>query len=138
MRKTMITVAVMALALTGVAQAQDAPAPTARDTAAKLCRAERGTSDATRAAFAKKYGTNKNKKNAFGKCVSKLAAQQVAKADTAKKDAAAACTTERGATAETQAAFAQKYGTNKTARTPSASASPSRPPRRSPRPAAPR
>ena len=36
--------------------------------AAKQCKAER-TADA--AAFAAKYGTNENKRNAFGKCVSK-------------------------------------------------------------------
>jgi copper(I)-binding protein len=38
--------------------------------AAKLCKAER---KADPAAFKAKYGTNKNKKNAFGKCVSKTA-----------------------------------------------------------------
>ena len=34
----------------------------------KACKAER---KADRAAFAEKYGTNKNNRNAFGKCVSK-------------------------------------------------------------------
>ena len=38
--------------------------------AAKTCRAERATDPA---AFREKYGTNRNKRNAFGKCVSKLA-----------------------------------------------------------------
>jgi hypothetical protein len=38
--------------------------------AAKTCKAER---DADPAAFTAKYGTNKNKKNAFGKCVSAAA-----------------------------------------------------------------
>jgi hypothetical protein len=42
----------------------------ARVNAAKTCKAER-TADA--AAFTTKYGTNKNGKNAFGKCVSKQA-----------------------------------------------------------------
>ena len=46
--------------------------------AAQDCRAER---DADRAAFEEKYGTNKNKRNAFGKCVS-------AKATDATEDAA--------------------------------------------------
>jgi len=41
--------------------------------AAKQCKAERAKGAE---AFAKKYGTNANKKNAFGKCVSKLAAEQ--------------------------------------------------------------
>jgi len=36
--------------------------------AAKQCKAERASIGA--AAFAQKYGTNKNKRNAFGKCVS--------------------------------------------------------------------
>jgi len=39
--------------------------------AAKKCRAERGTAADKVEAFHEKYGTNKNKKNAFGKCVSK-------------------------------------------------------------------
>jgi hypothetical protein len=42
-------------------------------TAAKACKAER---DADPAAFAAKYGKNKNKRNAFGKCVSAQAKAQ--------------------------------------------------------------
>jgi hypothetical protein len=38
--------------------------------AAKACKTERGTTPATRSAFDTRYGTNANKKNAFGKCVS--------------------------------------------------------------------
>ena len=38
--------------------------------AAKACDDERGDTAESRAAFAAKYGTNANKKNAFGKCVS--------------------------------------------------------------------
>jgi hypothetical protein len=41
--------------------------------AAKQCRAERATDPA---AFRDKYGTNHNKRNAFGKCVSTLAKAQ--------------------------------------------------------------
>jgi len=41
--------------------------------AAKKCKAERSQGAE---AFASKYGTNKNKRNAFGKCVSKLAKEQ--------------------------------------------------------------
>ena len=44
-----------------------------RVNAAQECRAERGDSDVTREAFKDKYGTNKNKRNAFGKCVSQTA-----------------------------------------------------------------
>ena len=36
-------------------------------------KAERGTTADTILAFKNKYGTNKNKANAFGKCVSQLA-----------------------------------------------------------------
>jgi hypothetical protein len=116
MRKIALTTAALALALPAIAQA-DGTSPTTT-TAQKLCRAERGTTDATKSAFAQKYGTNKNKKNAFGKCVSKTAAEQRKQDDTAAEDAAEvkaakACSTERGTTADTIAAFVQKYGTNK-------------------------
>ena len=40
--------------------------------AAKACAAERALDPA---AFADRYGTNENKRNAFGKCVSQHAAQ---------------------------------------------------------------
>jgi hypothetical protein len=41
--------------------------------AAQECREERGDTAASREAFRNKYGTNGNKKNAFGKCVSQKA-----------------------------------------------------------------
>jgi uncharacterized membrane protein YdfJ with MMPL/SSD domain len=44
--------------------------------AEKACRTERGTTAASIAAFNERHGTNKNKKNAFGKCVSKLSKQK--------------------------------------------------------------
>jgi hypothetical protein len=46
----------------------------ARKNAAKACAAERA--DIGRAAFAMKYGTNHNRRNAFGKCVSQKARAQ--------------------------------------------------------------
>ena len=49
------------------------PTKTDKTNAAKECRAERGDTDATREAFREQYGTNKNGKNAFGKCVSQTA-----------------------------------------------------------------
>jgi hypothetical protein len=49
-----------------------APGQSADKNAAKKCKAERGTTEASIAAFKTKYGTNANKANAFGKCVSKL------------------------------------------------------------------
>jgi len=41
--------------------------------AEKACGAERGTTARSVTPFNDEYGTNKNKKNAFGKCVSKHA-----------------------------------------------------------------
>ena len=85
----------------------------AKRNAARDCRDER-TADA--AAFKEKYGTNGNKSNAFGKCVS-----QTAKAKRAEQDeddaaqaeeqtnAAHACATERDADRK---AFEDTYGTN--------------------------
>ena len=88
------------------------PSPTAADktNAAKECKAERGSSAATREAFRVKYGTNKNGKNAYGKCVSRRAKSEEAQREGAAKNAAKACKAERAADA---AAFAAKYGTNK-------------------------
>ena len=47
-----------------------APGQQATKNAAKMCKDERGTTSTTIDAFKTKYGTNKNKANAFGKCVS--------------------------------------------------------------------
>jgi ABC-type transporter MlaC component len=86
---------------------------TAHKNAAKECKAER---DADRTAFADKYGTNANKRNAFGKCVSQKAKENESEADAEdkqdaaeQKSAAKECATERDADAT---AFRDKYGTN--------------------------
>jgi hypothetical protein len=55
------------------ADAEDQQEATEFKNAAKTCDAERGDTEESRTAFAEKYGTNENKKNAFGKCVSKTA-----------------------------------------------------------------
>jgi hypothetical protein len=75
--------------------------------AAKTCKAER---DEDAAAFAEKYGTNTNNRNALGKCVSTQSQEAVEDTAEARVDAAATCKTERDADA---AAFTEKYGTNK-------------------------
>ena len=82
--------------------------------ASQECRAER---DADEAAFNETYGTNKNGKNAFGKCVSGKASEKKAAMDAADaqeiaetKNAAKACAAER---AEDEAAFKGEYGTNR-------------------------
>jgi hypothetical protein len=117
-----LTVALLAPA---AARADKPPAPSAHQhgahaaasthqNASQMCRAERGTTDATRAAFRTKYGTNHNGANAFGKCVSaraKALRQMKAQQQKAAVDAAKACNAERGTTADTRAAFAAKYGT---------------------------
>ena len=76
--------------------------------AAKTCKAERTSIGV--AAFAAKYGTNKNKANAFGKCVSKIAsaktgAQQSAEVNAAKKCKAAPLKDQIGASPKTYRNF---------------------------------
>ncbi len=53
-------------------KSQSAQGQSAEKNAAKACKAERGTTAQSIEAFKQEYGTNKNKANAFGKCVSKL------------------------------------------------------------------
>jgi hypothetical protein len=60
--------------LEAAADAEDREQIAARKSAAKTCAAER--KEIGEAAFAAKYGTNKNKRNAFGKCVSATAKAQ--------------------------------------------------------------
>lgn len=78
--------------------------------AAKECQAEQAKDPA---AFATKYGTNANKKNAFGMCVSALAKEDVEEQQAATMNAAKKCKAERAKGAE---AFADAYGTNKNKR----------------------
>jgi hypothetical protein len=87
-------------------------ASTEAKNAAKACVAERGTTQESKAAFAEKYGTNENGRNAFGKCVSSTAAEEVGTEQQATLNAAKACKAERGTTAASRAAFAETYGTN--------------------------
>jgi hypothetical protein len=55
--------------------AEDAEQAGARKNAAEECDAERGDTPESRKAFEDKYGTNANKRNAFGKCVSQHAGE---------------------------------------------------------------
>src|SRR4051812_47330421 len=89
------------------------PAASTHQNASQICRAERGTTDATQSAFRTKYGTNHNGANAFGKCVSaeaKTLRPMDSGDEQAQVSAAKACDTERGTAADTRAAFADKYG----------------------------
>jgi hypothetical protein len=85
----------------------------ARQNAAQECKTERSQNEA---AFQEKYGENKNKKNAFGKCVSGKAAEKKAEMDAQDRqeaaefrNAAKACAAERD---QGRQAFADKYGKN--------------------------
>lgn len=83
----------------------------AQTNAARQCRAERAQSDD---AFKQKYGTNRNRSNAYGKCVSQRAKENKAaadKADQARVNAARACRAEQKSLGGS--AFNQKYGTNR-------------------------
>ena len=94
----------------------NAPGQSSDQNAAKKCKAERGTTEQSIAAFKAKYGTNANKANAFGKCVSALAKKATDDEETtsaAEKNAAKKCKAERGTTSSSIQAFTDKYGTNK-------------------------
>jgi ABC-type microcin C transport system permease subunit YejB len=90
-----------------------APGQSAEKNAAKKCKAERGTTAESIATFKAKYGTNTNKANAFGKCVSQTAKKiEAQQEEQAEENAAKKCKAERGTTAESIAAFKATYGTN--------------------------
>ncbi len=80
-----------------------------RHAAVQECRAERGTTPESRAAFREKYGN-------FGRCVREKRAAESAEDRERLVNAAQACKAERGSTAESRAAFANKYGTNENGR----------------------
>ena len=105
--KTLTTLTLLgALALSTTAFA-DASSPTV-PSASKQCRTERSAMGIE--IFRETYGTNHNKRNAFGKCVSKRAQATTDAADAAKQNASQECTTEESAD---PAAFKAKYGTGK-------------------------
>jgi hypothetical protein len=111
-RSILIGTALAALALPVGASAENTHADASN--AAKECRAERGSTPATREAFRVRYGTNKNGRNAFGKCVSRRTRSESAERKAAQVNAARQCTAERSQLGET--AFAAKYGTGKKGR----------------------
>ena len=110
MRKFGLAISVLA-ALAFPVVASGALSPTDFKNASKFCKALKAemNTPATPHAFQDTYGTNKNKRNAHGKCVSKT----VNTLDQQHSNAAKDCKAERGDTPESQAAFAEKYGTNK-------------------------
>jgi hypothetical protein len=103
----------------------------AHSNAAKDCKTEKAQSDEEFAGahdgktFSQQYGTGKNGKNAYGRCVSQKAHENKAEAAQANKDevnAAKQCKAEKAQSDEEFAAahggktFAQQYGTNKNGR----------------------
>lgn len=104
MRKLAFLWLVAAFAVPAWAIAGTPPSPADRAAAVKQCSTERTAMGTP--AFKLLYGTNANRSNAFGKCVSKLAQQNAKNLS----NAAAQCRAERNAD---PTAFAAKYGTGK-------------------------
>lgn len=104
-----LTIATLgALALATPAVAQETTPTTSTPTAQEQCRTERDAMG--KAVFAATYGTNENRSNAFGKCVSKRNAATEEAAAEARTNAAKECKAEQAAD---EAAFQAKYATNK-------------------------
>jgi Tfp pilus assembly protein PilV len=80
--------------------------------AAKECKDERGTTAESKQAFADTYGTNTNKRNAFGKCVSGKVSKQTEEQQEETLSAAKQCKKDK---AENAQSFAGKYGSAKNA-----------------------
>lgn len=95
------------LAIPASAMAEDGAAPTPKDSAVKQCRTER--TQMGEATFRATYGTNRNGRNAFGKCVSSRNRKNEAADQKAQDNAAKQCKTEQTAD---PAAFTTKYGTD--------------------------
>src|SRR5215217_3330037 len=83
--------AILWLAVPAAAQADDTPSSGDVANASQECRTERGATSATREAFAAHYGTGKNKRNAFGKCVAAKAREEMKEREAAEDDAAKTC-----------------------------------------------
>ncbi len=109
MKTLMITVAgALAVAVPAFADDTTTSTTTTTPTASQQCRTERAAMGAT--TFAQTYGTNSNRSNAFGKCVSKRSTATTEAAKDARTNAAKQCQAERAAD---EAAFTKKYGTGK-------------------------
>ena len=82
------------------------PTPADFKNAAKYCKAVRESKGV--ATFATLYGTNANKKNAYGKCVSKTASAKAEKREDAAETNAAVAECKKQQ-ADNAATFAEKY-----------------------------
>jgi hypothetical protein len=101
MRKLILVATTALFALPALGVASTPPTPADQAAAVKQCSTERNAMGVP--AFKLLYGTNSDRSNAFGRCVSKLAQQNAQN----RANAAAQCRTERAAD---PAAFAAKYG----------------------------
>jgi hypothetical protein len=101
MRKLILVLFTAFLAIPALAVAGSPPSPADSAAAQKQCRAE--LTAMTAAPFKLLYGTNADKSNAFGKCVSKRASANAQN----DSNAAAQCRAEQSSDAT---AFAAKYG----------------------------
>ena len=104
MRQLLLIAVLIAAVVVPSALAAD-PTPADFKNGAKYCKAVRESKGTE--AFATLYGTNTNKKNAYSKCVSKIAnAKANAREDAEDGAAAAACKNQK---AEDAAKFAKTY-----------------------------
>jgi hypothetical protein len=86
-----ITTIVLLGCLAVPATAAAEPTQNDRRNAAQECREERGTTPEDREAFRANHGTNKNKRNAFGKCVSKRSKDEESERRSARSEAVKEC-----------------------------------------------
>jgi hypothetical protein len=105
--KLMSTLAATGLLALAIPVLADDTTPTQTPTAQQQCRTERTQMGTT--TFKQTYGTNHNRSNAFGKCVSKRTTATENNAAEAHTNASQQCRTEQAAD---PAAFDTKYGTN--------------------------
>ena len=104
MKRILVVCALIGAILVPAALAAD-PVPADFKNAAKYCKAQRESKGVE--AFATLYGTNGNKKNAYGKCVSKTASAKAEKReDAAEASAVADCKKQK---ADDAAKFAATY-----------------------------
>lgn len=108
MKKLLVVLAVSAAIAPAAALAEDPPASN-EPSPTELCRTERTGMGSE--AFKQLYGTNKNKSNAFGKCVVKKAHAQQAAHQNAAKQCRAEQDDSNFAAAHEGKTFAQVYGT---------------------------
>ena len=104
----LMAAAAATMALAAPVMADDSGTSSSTPSPEQQCRTEQTQMGS--ATFKQAYGTNKNKSNAFGKCVSKRTAATNAAKQQAQTNAAKSCKAEQAAD---PAAFKTKYGTGK-------------------------